>query len=262
MSSMCGSSQHGSLLTLGHVFITHPGAAYEQAVISGQVILHNASSGNLERMRIDMEPASHCCIFPLSQTYVPRLASQESKGIDFRLSSLERCISARVSVEYKTEGQPHLYRQELLIKVEPESLGGLKARQIFVSYTRTDYQRIQPLLAGVRTCGSVWIDEPEKQCFEWFAPRIREGVRNANVFLVFLSDNAIRSPSVQDEIRLALVSRARGERLAMVAAALEPCLLPPALAGLPFVAVDSKRDSSLLLKTLKDVFRALEIGMV
>lgn len=259
---MCDASQDGSFLTLGHVFVTHAGAAYEQAVISGQVVLHNTSSGNIEGIRAYIEPASHCCVFPLSQTYVPRLMPQESEGIDFRLSSLERCISARFSVEYKTEGQPHLHRQELLLTVEPESIAGLTARQIFVSYTRADYQRIQPLLAGVRTCGSVWMDKPEAQHFEWFAPRIRSAVHHANVFLVFLSEAATRSPSVQDEIRLALASRARGERLAIVAVALEPCLIPPALAGSAFVAVESMRDSSLLIKALKDVFRALETGMV
>lgn len=255
---MCDASQHESLLTLGHVFVTHAGAAYEQTVISGQVILHNTSSGNLERMRIHIEPASHCCIFPFLQTYIPRLAPQESEGIEFRLSSLERRIRARFLVEYEAASEPILRRQDLQITIERESVAGLTARQIFVSYTRADYQRIQPLVAGVRTCGSVWMDKPEAQQLEWFAPRIRSAVRHSNVFLVFLSEAAIRSPSVQDEIRLALASRARGERLAIVAAALESCPIPAALAGAAFVTVDSMRDSSLLIKTLKDVFRALE----
>ncbi len=260
MSPMCGPSQDRPLLTLGHMFVTHAGAAYEQAVISGQVVVHNTLSGACERMWIRMEPASHCCVFPLSQVYVPRLWPEESEGIVFRLSSLERRISARFLVQYETAGQSFLHQQELLITAEPESLAGRAERRIFVSYTRPDYQRILPWLAAVRSCGSVWIDKPEMPSFEWFAPRIRSAVREASIFLVFLSVASVRSPSVQDEIKLALAKRARGEQLAIIAAVLEACEVPAALAGSEFVEIGATRETGPLIETLKRTFSVLEQG--
>ena len=95
----------------------------------------------------------------------------------------------------------------------------------FVSYARHDLQKVKPVVRGLRAAGfEVWLDVDAVEPGEEFPKAIAEAIKQADVFVLFLSPASIVRPWVLDE-----VGYARRSRLKIIPVEVEPVALSPEL---------------------------------
>jgi adenylate cyclase len=127
--------------------------------------------------------------------------------------------------------------------------------EIFVSYSRSDADRVLELAAKLRAAGvSLWIDQGGIDAASQWSEQIVNALESAKVLLLMVSDSAVRSHNVAKEV--VLVSERKGHILPVH---LEPTVIPPALkyqlAGIQHIEYFKSGDSNA---NLKSILRSLE----
>jgi adenylate cyclase len=127
--------------------------------------------------------------------------------------------------------------------------------EIFVSYSRSDADRVLELTAQLRAAGaSLWIDQSGIDSASQWSEQIVNALESAKVLLLMVSDSSVRSHNVAKEV--VLVSERKGHILPVH---LEPTVIPPTLkyqlAGIQHVEFFKGGDSGA---NLKSILRSLE----
>jgi hypothetical protein len=124
---------------------------------------------------------------------------------------------------------------------------------IFLSYSRKDGAYVDGLAAQLEQSGfRTWVDRKGIAGGEQWRREIVDAVRNASVFLLFLSPNSARSENVRKEIDLAEQARVR-----ILPVAIAPLDIPDGmkyqLAGVQIIEMwrDHDRGADALFKTLQ-----------
>ena len=127
--------------------------------------------------------------------------------------------------------------------------------EVFVSYARTDKERVLELAGKLRAAGvSLWLDTTGIDAATLWGEQIVNALESAKVLLLMLTESAVESKNVAREVML--VSERNGNILPVH---LEPIQIPPTLkyqlAGIQHVECFNQGDSTDSLKT---IVRALE----
>lgn len=124
---------------------------------------------------------------------------------------------------------------------------------IFLSYSRKDGAYVDGLAAQLEQSGfRTWVDRKGIAGGEQWRREIVDAVRNASLFLLFLSPNSARSENVRKELDLAEQSRVR-----ILPVAIAPIDIPDGmkyqLAGVQVIEMwrDHDRGADALFKTLQ-----------
>jgi adenylate cyclase len=127
--------------------------------------------------------------------------------------------------------------------------------EVFVSYARTDKERVLELAGKLRAAGvSLWLDTSGIDAATLWGEQIVNALESAKVLLLMLTGSAVESKNVAREVML--VSERNGNILPVH---LEPIQIPPTLkyqlAGIQHVECFRQGDSTDSLKT---IVRALQ----
>ena len=127
--------------------------------------------------------------------------------------------------------------------------------EVFVSYARTDKERVLELAGKLRGAGvSLWLDTTGIDAATLWGEQIVNALESAKVLLLMLTESAVESKNVAREVML--VSERNGNILPVH---LEPIQIPPTLkyqlAGIQHVECFKQGDSTDSLKT---IVRALQ----
>jgi TolB-like protein/Flp pilus assembly protein TadD len=127
--------------------------------------------------------------------------------------------------------------------------------EVFVSYARTDKERVLELAGKLRAAGvSLWLDTTGIDAATLWGEQIVNALESAKVLLLMLTESAVESKNVAREVML--VSERNGNILPVH---LEPIQIPPTLkyqlAGIQHVECFKQGDSTDSLKT---IVRALQ----
>ena len=130
-----------------------------------------------------------------------------------------------------------------------------EAPEVFVSYARTDKERVLELAGKLRAAGvSLWLDTSGIDAATLWGEQIVHALESAKVLLLMLTGSAAESKNVAREVML--VSERNGNILPVH---LEPMQIPPTLkyqlAGIQHVECFTESDSTDSLKT---IVRALQ----
>ena len=127
--------------------------------------------------------------------------------------------------------------------------------EVFVSYARTDKERVLELAGKLRAAGvSLWLDTSGIDAATLWGEQIVNALESSKVLLLMLTESAVESKNVAREVML--VSERNGNILPVH---LEPIQIPPTLkyqlAGIQHVECFKQGDSTDSLKT---IVRALQ----
>ncbi len=126
--------------------------------------------------------------------------------------------------------------------------------EVFISYARTDKDRVLALAAKLRGAGvSLWIDQGGIDGAAQWGEQIVDALEGAKVLLLMVTDSAVRSHNVAKEV--VLVSERKGHILPVH---LEPTQIPSSLkyplAGIQHIDYDPNDQD----ESLKSILRSLE----
>jgi len=105
--------------------------------------------------------------------------------------------------------------------------GFFSAITCFISYSHKDKEFVRKLAQSLREKGFIiWFDEKEIDLGEPVWTRIGDGLGKCNAYLIMLSPHSINSPSVMNELELALERRSRDSSFKIIPILLEDCPIP------------------------------------
>jgi adenylate cyclase len=127
--------------------------------------------------------------------------------------------------------------------------------EVFVSYSRSDKERVLKLTEKLRVAGiSVWLDQSGIDAATRWGEQIVNALESAKVLLLMVTESAVRSDNVAKEV--ILVSERKGQILPVH---LEPTQIPPSLkyqlAGIQHIEYFDRDRSE---ENFKAILRALE----
>jgi adenylate cyclase len=127
--------------------------------------------------------------------------------------------------------------------------------EVFVSYSRSDKDRVLEVTAKLRAAGvSVWVDQTGIDGATMWGEQIVNALEGAKVLMLMVTESAVHSQNVAKEV--VLISERKGHILPVH---LEPTQIPPALkyqlAGIQHIEYFAGSDSG---EGLKAILRSLE----
>jgi hypothetical protein len=80
-----------------------------------------------------------------------------------------------------------------------------ETKEIFISYCAADRARLNPLIEGIKACGlEFWLDQIEIGWGDKIYEKVQSGLLTSRYVLVYLTENAIKSNWVREELNSSL----------------------------------------------------------
>lgn len=109
-------------------------------------------------------------------------------------------------------------------------------KKLFISYSHKDAKVVKDFAFSLSLRGfDIWLDEKDLASGENYTTRIFNEIHNADVYLVFLSKESLKSTWVEAEIDFALHEKIEKKRLSVVPVLLEDVDIPVSLSNLDYV---------------------------
>jgi len=127
--------------------------------------------------------------------------------------------------------------------------------RVFISAAREDYDRVLPIYRALHDAGlKPWLDVENLLPGELWQEAIREAIRDADIFLVFLSNTSVsRAGYFQKELRLALdvLGVKRESQTYVIPVRLDPVMPPAPLADLHWIDAFSSESIERVIETVR-----------
>lgn len=121
---------------------------------------------------------------------------------------------------------------------------------VFISYTHKDKEKVLPLASYISRLGlRVWMDTKELIGGQVIIHELNKAISESDIYLVCLSQNAVQSQWVTNELNTALTLETTKKRPKVIPVMIEKCNLPIALTGRLYV------DMTASLSEAKDKIR-------
>lgn len=109
-------------------------------------------------------------------------------------------------------------------------------RKLFISCSHEDVQTVKQFALRLSLHGfDLGMDEKDVSFGGNYTTAILQGIHEADVYLVFLSENSIQSHWVNAEIDFALKEKIEGKKLVIVPVRLDDSEIPVALSNLNYI---------------------------
>lgn len=109
-------------------------------------------------------------------------------------------------------------------------------QKLFISYSHEDMKTVKQFALQLSLRGfDLWMDEKNISFGGNYTTAILHGIHEADVYLVFLSENSIKSRWVNAEIDFALREKIEGKKLVIVPVRLDDSEVPVALSNIDYV---------------------------
>lgn len=109
-------------------------------------------------------------------------------------------------------------------------------QKLFISYSHEDKKTVKQFALQLSLRGfDLWMDEKDISFGGNYTTAILHGIHEADVYLVFLSENSIQSRWVSAEIDFALREKIEGRKLVIVPVRLDDSEIPVALSNIDYV---------------------------
>ncbi|MFH0843718.1 MAG: toll/interleukin-1 receptor domain-containing protein [Bacteroidota bacterium] len=106
----------------------------------------------------------------------------------------------------------------------------MKQNNVFISHSSKDKEFVDRLVNDLAKVGvPVWYDKFDIRLGESIPGKINEGISNSKYFLIVLSNNAINSRWVNEELNAALIKQINSNGTFIIPILLEDCSVPPLL---------------------------------
>jgi hypothetical protein len=103
---------------------------------------------------------------------------------------------------------------------------------LFLSHTSADKAFVRRVRDDLAEYGvPVWLDEAEIQIGDSLSDKIAEGMKKSRFIAVFLSPRSVEAPWVRKELEMAMNAEIKRDEVIVLPLVIEPCDLPPFLAG-------------------------------
>jgi len=134
---------------------------------------------------------------------------------------------------------------------------------VFISYASADKSIAKRLTSDLKESKiDVWFDEDQILVGDSITERIQDGLRSSDYIIVLLSENSVKSPWVNREIRAAFQKYGEKAQMTILPARIDETHLPESLADIRYI--DFSKDYNKALKELLDTFekdKAEKLGL-
>lgn len=131
-------------------------------------------------------------------------------------------------------------------------------KKMFISYSHEDASKVKKFTFLLSLHGfDLWIDEKSIANGENYTTRILEGIHDSDIYLIFLSEAALKSPWVGAEIDFALREKIEKGRLLVVPVLLEDVEIPVPLSNIDYV--DARFSMQKAIEELSEKYQGEKI---
>lgn len=130
-------------------------------------------------------------------------------------------------------------------------INNMGKQKVFISYSQKDVERVS-LFAGLiaKKGYDVWMDVKSIDLGEYIISKIADALSNADIYMLFLSQNSIKSSWVNAELNIALTRNIEYNKPRVIPILLDDCTVPAALTGQLYL--DARKSVQDALSQLND----------
>ena len=126
---------------------------------------------------------------------------------------------------------------------------------VFISYSQKDKDRVSLFASIMAQNGfDIWMDVKNICLGENIISAISEGLNNADIYMLFISQNSNRSSWVTEELNIALTKSVENKKPRIVPVLLDDCTIPSVLSGRLYL--DARKSIQDALMQLNNEFKS------
>lgn len=109
-------------------------------------------------------------------------------------------------------------------------------RKLFISYSHEDVKIVKQFALQLSLCGfDLWMDEKNVSFGGYYTTQILKGIHEADIYVVFISQNSVQSNWIEAEIDFALREKIERKKLVVVPVRLDDADMPIPLSNIDYV---------------------------
>lgn len=131
-------------------------------------------------------------------------------------------------------------------------------KKLFISYSHEDANKVKKFALILSLHGfDLWMDEKNVSGGDNYTTKILQGIHEADIYLVFISVNSLKSTWVNAEIDFALREKIEGKRLVVIPVLLEDVEMPVSLMNIDYL--DDRFSIQKAVQELSNRYEKVEV---